>query len=277
MAARALWRGSVSVGLVNAPVKLYTAVRPKDVRFRELHATDGARLRHIRVCSKEDVEVPLEDVVKGYEVGAGRHVVITQEELDAAAPPSTRTITIDRFVPGDEIDQLAYDRTYHVGADRGGEATFALLAAALAETGRVGIGKVVMRSKEYLAALRPYDGGLVLSTMHFADEMVAASSFEELEAAASAELKEKELAIAEQLIESLSAEFEHERFEDSYREQVLELVRAKAEGREVESGPVPEPEATDDLLAALEASLADAKQRATAKPAAKKRTSRAKA
>jgi DNA end-binding protein Ku len=267
--ARAIWKGAISIGLVNVPVKLYSAVRTKDVRFNELHAEDGQRIKHVRICSKDGEEVPFEEIVKGYEITPGRYVVIEAEELAAAAPKATRLVQIEQFVPTDEIDPRLYEKSYHLGPDKGGARTFDLLVRALGDTERSGIGKIVLRTKEYLAAVRAVGDALVLSTMHFADELVAPESLEDFPDAV--ELKDRELAIALQLVESLAAPFEHDKYQDTYREQVLELIARKARGETVELADVPEPEPTDDLMAALEASLAAAKGAARSQPAARRK------
>jgi DNA end-binding protein Ku len=260
-----MWKGTVSVGLVSVPVKLYSAVRQKDVRFNELHDADAQRLKHVRICPKEGEEVPFDEIVKGYEISPGRYVVIEPDELAAIAPPSTRTLDVEQFAKGEEVDPLAFEKSYRLGPDKGGEKTFALLARALADTGLVGIGTVVLRTKEYLAALRAADGGLVLSTMRFADEIVDADTVEGMPEEAEMEFRDRELAIARQLVESLANDFEHDKYEDTYRARVLELIEQKAAGKELELAPVETAEAPDDLLAALEASLAEAKgSRATA-------------
>jgi DNA end-binding protein Ku len=264
MAPRAIWKGTINVGLVSVPVKLYSAVRTKDVRFNELHAVDGARLKHQRICPAEEEEVPYDEVVRGFEIAPDQYVIIEPEEIEAAAPPSTRSVQIDRFVDADAVDPIYYEKSYHLGPDKGGDQTFTLLARALGETGKVGIGKVVLRTKEYLASVRPSGDGLILSTMHFSDEVVEP---ENLEGAPEdgIELRDRELAIANQLVDSLSSEFEHQKYEDSYREQVMALIQAKAEGKEIDVTRHEEPEATDDLLAALEASLAASKPKKKAK------------
>jgi DNA end-binding protein Ku len=260
MAPRAIWKGTINVGLVSVPVKLYSAIRAKDVRFNELHATDGARLKHQRICPAEEEEVPYDEIVRGFEIAPDQYVVIEPEEIEAAAPPSTRSVQIDRFVDADSVDPIYYEKSYHLGPDKGGDQTYTLLARALAETGKVGIGKVVLRTKEYLASVRPSGDGLILSTMHFSDEVVEPVNLEGAPEDG-IELRDRELAIANQLVDSLSSDFEHGKYEDTYREQVMALIQAKAEGQEIDLTKPEEPEAPDDLLAALEASLAASKKK----------------
>jgi DNA end-binding protein Ku len=261
MAPRAIWSGSISFGLVNVPVKMFSATRSQTVHFNQLHEKDGARIRMKRVCSADGEEVDLDQIVKGYEIAPDRYVTITQAELDTVAPKATRMIEIEEFVDLAEIDPIYYDNSYYLVPDRGAAKAYALLHGSMSSAQKVAIGRVVLRSKEYLAALRPLDGVLSMATMRFADEVVPSDRLEGLpEEEASA--TKKELAMAEQLIQSLSAPFEPDKYHDTYREAVLAMIERKAEGQEI----VEQPEAetapkTVDLMAALEASLAEAKRR----------------
>ena len=257
--ARSIWGGAISFGLVNVPVKLYTAVRKKDVRFHQLHAPDGARINQKRVCSADGEEVAYEDIVKGYEIAKGQYVMIDPEELEALDPESTHTIDIEDFVDLDQIDPLFFDASYYVLPDNRGEKAYRLLLEAMRESGKVGIARVVMRSKQYLVAIRPVDEALVMSTMNFADEVVPQDELEGLPGKAS-NVSDRELKMASQLIESLSGDFDPSKYEDTYREKVLELIEKKAEGQEIVAPPAAKA-ATPvvDLMAALEASLAAAK------------------
>ena len=269
MAPRAIWSGALSFGLVNVPVKLYPATRSKDVRFNQLHATDGARIRQKRVSSVTGEEVALEEIVKGYEISPDTYVRITPEELDAIAPKASRLIEIEEFVDLDEIDPLFYESSYYLVPDKTGAKPYALLLAAMTSENKVAIGRVVLRSKEYLTAVRPLGETLTMSTMRFADEIVPRNLLEGLPGA-DVEAGEKEVKMARQLIESLSAAFEPEKYTDTYREAVLAMIERKAAGQEI----VVEPEApaaakSVDLMSALEASLAAAKKRKSTKPAAK--------
>jgi DNA end-binding protein Ku len=261
MAPRAIWSGSISFGLVNVPVKLFSATRSQDVRFNQLHEKDGARIRLKRVCSKDGEEVDLDQIVKGYEIAPDRYVTITQAELDTVAPKATRMIEIEEFVDLAEIDPLFFDNSYYLVPDRGAAKAYALLLGSMQSAQKVAIGRVVLRSKEYLAALRPLDGVLSMATMRFADEIVPRDRLEGLPEDAMAATK-KELAMAEQLIQSLSAPFEPEKYHDTYREAVLAMIERKAEGQEIVEQPETEAAPkTVDLMAALEASLAEAKRR----------------
>ena len=257
--ARSIWGGAISFGLVNVPVKLYTAVRKKDVRFHQLHAPDGARINQKRVCSADEQEVAYEDIVKGYEIAKGQYVVIEPEELESLDPETTHTIDIEDFVQLDQIDPLFFDASYYVLPDKRGEKAYRLLLEAMRDSGKVGIAKVVMRSKQYLVAMRPVGEALVMSTMNFADEVVPQDELEGLPGP-SEKVSDRELKMASQLIESLTTDFEPDKYEDTYREKVLELIERKASGMEIVA-----PEETKaakpvvDLMAALEASLAAAK------------------
>jgi len=255
--ARAIWSGAISFGLVNVPVKLYTATSPKTVRFNQLSSKTGARIRQKRVDPTTDEEVPYEDIVKGYEITPDRYVVITNEELDALDPKATRTIDIEEFVDLSEIDPIYYDHNYYLAPTAGGAKAYRLLLDAMREAGKVGIGKVVLRSKQQLAALRPTGDVLTLTTMLWGDEVLPADRLDEIGEIEEAQATDRELKMAEQLIASLSSEFEPTKFRDEYRDQVLELIERKAAGEEIAVQPqAEEPEAAPDLMAALEASLA---------------------
>jgi DNA end-binding protein Ku len=255
--ARAIWSGAISFGLVNVPVRLYSATSPKNVRFHQLSSKTGARIRQKRVDPSTGDEVPYEEIVKGYEITPDRYVVITPEELDALDPKATKTVDIEEFVDLVDIDPIYYDHSYYVAPSTGGAKAYRLLLDAMRESGKVGIGRVVLRSKQQLCALRPTGDVLTLSTMLFGDEVLAPDRIDELEAVEEAEATSRELKMAEQLIASLSADFDPARFHDEYRERVLELIERKAAGEEIAVQPeAEEPEAAPDLMAALEASLA---------------------
>ena len=261
--ARSIWGGAISFGLVNVPVKLFTAVRKKDVRFHQLHAKDGGRIQQKRVCSLEGEEVPYEEIAKGYELGGDQYVMIDPAELEELDPESTHTIDIEDFVDLDQIDPLYFDSSYYVVPDERGGKAYRLLLESMRESNKVGIAKVVMRTKQYLVALRPVGEVLVMSTMNFADEVVPQEELEGVPKAAG-EVSERELAMANQLIESLAADFRPDKYHDTYREQVLDLIERKAQGQEIVAPAAPErPTPVVDLLAALEASLAAAKGEGT--------------
>jgi DNA end-binding protein Ku len=255
--ARAIWSGAISFGLVNVPVKLYSATSPKGVRFHQLSSKTGARIRQKRVDPSTGEEVPYEEIVKGYEITPDRYVTIAPEELETLDPKATRTIDIEEFVSLGEIDPIFYDHNYYLAPTAGGAKAYRLLLDAMGDSGKVGIGKVVLRSKQQLCALRPAAGVLTLTTMLFGDEVLSPDRIDELDALEEAEASERELKMAEQLISTLSAEFEPTKYRDEYRERVLELIERKAAGEEIAVAPqTEEPAAAPDLMAALEASLA---------------------
>jgi DNA end-binding protein Ku len=255
--ARAIWSGAISFGLVNVPVKLFTATSPKTVRFNQLSSKTGARIRQKRVDPTTDEEVPYEDIVKGYEITPDQYVMITNEELEALDPKATKTIDIEEFVDLAEIDPIFYDHNYYLAPTAGGAKAYRLLLDAMRESGKVGIGKVVLRSKQQLCALRPTGEVLTLTTMLWGDEVLSPDRLDEIESVTEAEATPRELAMAEQLISTLSAAFEPDKYHDEYREQVLELIERKAAGETIIApAPEEEPAAAPDLMAALEASLA---------------------
>ena len=269
--ARAIWSGAISFGLVNVPVKLYSATSPKTVRFHQLSSKTGSRVRQKRVDPSTDEEVPYEEIVKGYEITPDRYVVIEPDELDALDPKATKTIDIEEFVDLGEIDPIYYDHSYYLAPTAGGAKAYRLLLDAMREENKVGIGLVVLRSKQQLSALRPANQVLTLTTMLWGDEVLPPDRLDELESVAESEPSERELKMAEQLIESLSGPFEPERFKDEYRERVLDLIERKAAGEQIAVQPqAEEPEAAPDLMAALEASLAAVRDEKPKEPAPKK-------
>jgi len=273
--ARAIWSGAISFGLVNVPVKLYTATSPKTVRFNQLSSKTGARIRQKRVDPTTDEEVPYEEIVKGYEITPERYVVITNEELEALDPKATKTIDIEEFVDLVEIDPIYYDHNYYLAPTAGGAKAYRLLVDAMRESGKVGIGKVVIRSKQQLCALRPTGEVLTLTTMLWGDEVLSPDRLDEIGEIEEAQASDRELKMAEQLIASLSAQFAPEKFHDEYREQVLALIERKAAGEEIAIVPeAEEPAAAPDLMAALEASLAAVRSGDEDEPAPAKKPSR---
>jgi DNA end-binding protein Ku len=257
--ARAIWSGALTFGLVNVPVKLFTAVTRKEVRFHMLHAGDGARIRMKRFCSAEDREVPYEEIVKGFEVSKERYVTVTGEELSALDPKATRTIEIRDFVDLSEIDPIYYEATYYLVPDKTAAKAYRLLLDAMRRTGKVAMASFVLRTRESLCCVRPIEDALAISTMNRADEVVPASS---LEVPRGGEPSERELRMAEQLVESLSAPFEPGRYPDAHRERVLALVERKAAGEVIEPPAAEEaPARVVSLADALSASLAAARGR----------------
>jgi DNA end-binding protein Ku len=269
MMPRAIWSGSISFGLVNIPVKLYSAVSRKNVQFNQLDARTQSRVKQKRVSAESGEEVPWDQIVKGYELASGSYVVITDDELAALDPKSVRTIEIDEFVDLAAIDPIFYDSAYYLAPDRSAK-PYKLLAEALAGEQKVGIAHFVMRTKQYLAAVRAQDGRLLLSTMVYADEVNDPAEIPELADLEWVEVADKEVAMARQLVESLAADFEPEKFHDTYREAVLGLIEQKASGAEVVAATAAEePEKVVDLMAALEASVAAAKEARKRHPTAR--------
>ena len=258
---RSIWSGAISFGLVNVPVKLYSAVSRKTVRFHQLNKETGHRIQQKRVDPVSGDEVAYEDIVKGYELTRDRYVVLTPEELDALDPERTRTIDIEDFVDLADIDPVYYDHPYYLVPDKGAGKAYALLLDAMRESGKVAIARVVLRSKEQLVAIRPAPGDvLMMETKVFADEVVPADAIEDLPEEGELKTSDRELRMARQLIDSLSTDFEPERYHDEYREKVLDLIERKAQGEEIAVQPeAPQPAKVPDLMAALEASLAAVK------------------
>lgn len=257
---RPIWSGTISFGLVSVPVKLFSATSPKEVRFHMLHDKDGGRIQQKRVCSVDGEEVPWEHIVKGFEISKGRYVTVTRDELQAFNPRANKAIEIEDFVDLSQIDPIFYESTYYLVPDRGAAKPYALLVEAMKRANRVGIARFVLRTKQYLAAVRPMNRALAISTMLYADEVV---SQEDLEGLPDTKSKpgERELKMAEQLIGSLAADFDVSRYKDDYREQVLALLERKAEGEEiVAEEPTEEPRGkVVNLMDALQKSLAAAK------------------
>jgi DNA end-binding protein Ku len=249
---KSIWNGTISFGLAHVPIKLYSATESKTVSFREVHLSDGAPIEHRRICSKEGKEVPYKEVVKGYEVSEDEYVVLEKDEVKAAAGSRGKVIEIEEFVPDDAVDPVFYEKTYYVGCRDDGEA-YKVFHEALKQTGRVGIGRFTFHDREYLAAVRSLDGVLALHTMRFHDEIVGA---DELDVSIPRKGPTgQEAKMAEQLVDSLHEKFDPTDYEDTYREAVLDLIDRKAKGKKIER-PEPEPrEETDDLAAALKASL----------------------
>ncbi len=259
---RAIWSGAISFGLVSIPVKLYTAKSPKSVRFNQLDGRDNRRIKQKRVNAQTGEEVPYEDIVKGYEIMKDTYVVITDEELDSLSPKASRSIDIVEFVEEDEIDPVFYQSSYYLVPDELALKSYALLTEAMANDGRVALARLVMRTKEYLAAIRPSNGRLMLNTMMYSDEVVEPSEIPGLEGLDDVVVSDAERAMANTLIESLAGGFNPEKYEDSFRNEVLDLIERKSKG-ELTTVSEAAPAASDtviDLMAALEASVAAAKK-----------------
>jgi DNA end-binding protein Ku len=273
--ARAIWSGSISFGLLNVPVRLFSAVARRNIALREIRESDSARIKHRRVAEGTDEEVPYDSIIKAYEITPGQYVPLNKEEMAALAPEKTRAIDVLDFVDLEEIDPMYFDSPYYLGPADGAEKAYSLLAAAMQASGKVAIARFVFRNKEHLAAIRPSDGVLTLTTMRFADEVVAAGELDDVFPEKQPKVAKKEQQMAEALIDSLSTDFDPASYRDEYREQLLSLIERKAEGKEIVAAESEEPKATKapDLMAALEESIAAVKDRkgAAKKPAAKKR------
>jgi DNA end-binding protein Ku len=258
---RAIWSGAISFGLVNIPVKLYSAVSKKTVRFHQIDAESGQRIRQQRVNPGSGEEVPYEQIVKGYEISPERYVTITPEELESLEPQKTRTIDIEQFVDLEQIDPIYYDHPYYLAPDKGAAKAYKLLLDAMEEADKVAIARVVIRSKENLVALRSHQGAITMETMLFPDEVIQPDSIEELSAVdGDVKTTKRELDMAKQLIESLSADFDPSEYRDEYRDRVLDLIERKAAGETITiEEPVAEQKEVPDLMAALEASISASK------------------
>src|SRR5215211_4111807 len=263
---RAIWSGAISFGLVNIPVKLYSAVSRQTVRFHQLDGEDNQRIQQKRVNPRTGEEVPYENLVKGYEIGPERYVVITPEELDGLAPEKTRTIDIEDFVDLDEIDPIFYDHPYYLAPDTGAGKAYRLLLDAMKESNKVAIARVVIRSKENLVAIRPRDDVLTMETLLFSDEVIDPDKLDEIPERTDGKTSKRELQMAQQLIDSLTAEFEPDKYRDEYRDRVLDMIERKAQGEEVVvEAPAEQPKKVPDLMAALEASITQSKSQSKPK------------
>lgn len=272
---RAIWSGSISFGLVNIPVKLHSATEEKDVHFHQLAAKTGDRIKNKRVSEKTGREVDFKSIVKGYEVKKGEYVIVTPEELEAVDPGPRRTIEIEEFVDLDEIDPITYEKTYYVAPDKGDGAShaYALLREAMRKSNKVAIGRFVMRTKQYLVAIRPMEKQdvLAMSTLYFADEIRPAK---DLDVPGKVKIAPREMEIAQRLIDSLSSPWKPEQHADTYREKVLKLVKDKAKGKDIVVDEPEERAPVTDLLAALEESVKAARgKRKTASSRTRKKAS----
>ncbi len=277
--ARAIWSGSISFGLLNVPVKLYSAVARRGISLREIRESDSARIRHRRVAEGTDEEVPYDEIIKAFEITKDRYVPITKDEMASLDPKKTRAIEVQDFVEIAEIDPIYFDSPYYLGPAAGAERAYSLLAQAMEASGKVAIARFVFRNKEHLAAIRPGDGVLTLTTMRFADEVVPPSELDDVLPSEQPKVPKREVQMAEQLIDSLTSSFDPSAYRDEYREELLAMIERKAAGEDVVVAPEGEErEATKapDLMAALEQSIAAVqgkREGKTAKrqPAAKKR------
>ncbi|HEY2772155.1 MAG TPA: Ku protein [Solirubrobacteraceae bacterium] len=256
---RSIWNGTITFALIAVPVKVHSAIEDETVHFHQVHAKDGAPIKHKRICSKEGKEVPYKEVAKGYEVRGSEYVLLSQDEINAAAGEQAHRIELDEFVCQTDVDPVFYDRTYYLGTREDGEDAYRLLHDALARTDRAGIGRWVFHNREYLVAIRSLDGVIALHTMRFADELVPAKDMDVPRP--SRKPTDRELKMATALVDSLHDDFDPSAFRDTYRKRVLDLIASKAKGEEIDLPEPEEPEQTGDLIAALEASIKNGSSR----------------
>lgn len=282
---RAIWSGAISFGLITVPVRLYSAVSRKSVRFNQLDQRTGSRIKRKWVSALDGEEVPNDELVRGYEISSGNYVTVTDEELRSLDPEASRSIDIVEFVDLADVDPVAYDNAYYLEPDELATKAYKVLLMALDKAGKVAVARIVMRQKEYLAMIRPTDDALVLSTLVYADEINPVEGIEGLDKVAEIDVSDAEITMAEQLISALEADYEPEKYTDGYRERVLELIQKKSDGEEILIAEEAAPESSSqvvDLMAALEASVAAAKEArgrhpsaGEEKPAKKKATKKA--
>jgi DNA end-binding protein Ku len=275
--ARAIWSGTISFGLLNVPVRMYSAVARRNIALREIRESDSARIKHRRVAEGTDEEVPYENIVKAYELSPGQYVPLSKDEMAALAPEKTRAIDVQDFVDIEEIDPMYFDSPYYLGPADGAEKAYSLLAAAMESSGKAAISRFVFRNKEHLSAIRASDGVLTLTTMRFHDEVVPPSELDDAFPDKKPKVAKREQQMAEQLIDSLSTEFEPDSYRDEYREQLLALIEQKAEGKEIVAPEAEAPKETKapDLMAALEESIAAVKDKGSASAKSKPAKSKA--
>jgi DNA end-binding protein Ku len=265
---RALWKGSISFGLVNIPIELHTAVRDHRPKFRMLHAKDKSPVKFERVCARDGQPVAWEDLVKGYEYEKGHFVVLTKDDFKAAALNKTRTVDIIDFVKADEIDDRFFETPYYLTPAKGGERAYALLREAIRESGRVGIAKFILRDAQHLAALEPIEDALVLTMMRFGDELVDTKPFE---FPSTQGIRKPELDMAKALVDNLAADWDPSKYTDEYRDNLMKVIKAKMKGKHIAVEAAAEPRETKvvDLMERLRQSLAESGRKT--RPAAPKR------
>ena len=267
---RPMWSGTISFGLVNIPIKLYNAVKKKTLQFHQLRKSDGCRIKLKRVCSNDGNEVPQEQIIKGYEISPEQYVAISPEELENIYPKSSRRIEIADFVDLEQIDPIYFEHSYYLTPDKGMEKAYSLLLVAMKKSQKTAIASFVLRNKQYIAAIRPTENAITLSTMFFSDEIIPLKDLEDLPNA-DHQPNERELSIALQLIESLSSNFTPEKYHNEYRERLLTMIENKAEGQIITQQPIAEQGGkVVDLMAALEASLSALKKKTPTKSRRKK-------
>ncbi len=254
--ASTVWKGHVTFGLVSFPVKLFTAARSETISFNQLHKEDHSRVKQVLYCAAEDKPITRADIVKGYEYEKGRWVVVEDEEIKRMAPASAKSMEILEFVKSSEVDPVYFESSYYMAPDEAGERPYALLYEALERTGYTGVAKITMHNREHIALFRPGPTGLMMHTMYYADEVRAVDEFRTDKTL----VKEKEIALATMLIESLAAEFEPAKYHDTYRDNLRAMIDAKIQGKEVVAPAEPETARVIDIMEALKQSLAIARK-----------------
>jgi len=254
--ASTVWKGHLTFGLVSFPVKLYSAARSESISFNQLHKSDGSRVRQVLYCAAEDKPIPRTEIVKGYEYEKDRYVVIEDEDVKKVAPQTAKVMEIQEFVKADQVDPIYFETSYYMAPEEAGEKPYALLFDALKRSGYVGVAKIAMHNREHVVILRPGANGVLMHTMYYSHEIRKVDEFRtDLSL-----VKEKEQTLAQSLVEALTGDFDPEKYKDSYRENLLQLIEAKKAGREVVATPEPRQEKVVDILEALKASLALAKK-----------------
>jgi len=272
---RAIWKGSISFGLVNIPIALYSATRREELKFRLLRKTDLSPVNYKRVAEKDGREVPWDQIVKGYEYEKGKYVVLKEEDFQRVDLEATQTVDIKDFVDLEEIDPMFFYKPYYLEPQKGGDKAYALLRDALKDTNKVGVAKVVIKTRQYLAGVKPEDGALVLELMHFADEL---ADPDKLHVPKKLEVGKREMTMAKSLIDSMSSKWDPEKYKDDYREALMEVIEEKVEagGKEIEEKPrkAPKPTKVVDLVSVLQKSLEETgtKRKTSAKSHRKHKT-----
>ena len=249
--ATSIWKGHLTFGLVSFPVRLFTAARSESISFNQLHKEDNSRIKQVVFCQSEDKPIPRSEIVKGYEYEKGKYVVVDDEDIRKVAPKTAKVMEIQEFVKADDVDPVFLESSYYMAPDEGGEKPYSLLFAALRETKYFGVAKIAMHNREHVVILRPGDKGMVLHTMYYADEVRRSEEFR----TDSTNLKDKELALAKMLVESLAGAFEPEKYHDSYRDNLRKMIEAKIEGNKVVETPEAHIAPVIDIMEALKKSL----------------------
>ncbi len=249
--AASTWKGHLTFGLVSLPVRLFTAARGETISFNQLHKEDHSRVRQVLYCQAEDKPISRDQIVKGYEYEKGKYVIIDDEDIRKSAPKTARVMDILEFVKGEDVDPVYLDSSYYMAPDEGGEKPYALLFEALKKTGYYGVAKVAMHNREHIVVIRPGEKGMLLHTMYYADEVRSSEEFR----TDTESIRDKELALARTLVESLAAEFEPQKYSDTYRENLRRMIEAKIDGNTIVETPETNIAPVIDIMEALKKSL----------------------